>query len=107
MTGDWHLAWAAALDELELDVVAAESLLAEDHLNRGHPLADPWRPPAGLGPLPLDLRPRADAILARQLAAVAAIGRALVTNRRESGLLDRLVEYQRPTQRPAYVDCAM
>ncbi len=107
MGGDWHRAWEAALDGLELDLAAAESLLAEDHLTRDHPLTDQWHPPAGLGPLPLDLRPRADAILARQIAAVTSIGRALVINRRETGLLDRLAEQHRPAPRPAYVDCAM
>jgi hypothetical protein len=103
---DWHLAWITAIDALELDVAAAEALLTDDQRIRDQPLSDPWRPPAGLGPLPLDLRPRADAILGRQLAAGAAITRALVTNRRQAALLNR-VEGGPAARRPAYVDCAM
>src|SRR5207245_8248490 len=65
---DWHAEWVAALDALELDVSAAEALLTRDRIARDRPRPQPWRPPAGLGPLPLDLRPRADVILTRQLA---------------------------------------
>ena len=108
MTGTWHSAWTAALDALEADVEAVEALLAEDHRMRDTPRTDPWAPPAGLGPLPLDLRPRVDAILARQLAAARAVATAMVTNRRQAALLDRVeVGRQAHPPRPAYVDCAM
>src|SRR5689334_2719707 len=103
----WYAAWAAALDELELDVVTTEGLLADEHMTREHPLTDRWHPPQGLGPLPLELRPRADAVLARQLAAAAAVGQAMVANRQRAALLERLDGPQRPPRRPAYVDCAM
>ena len=52
---DWHRAWTAALDELEADVTRVEALLADDHRVRDLPVADPWTPPAGLGPLPLEI----------------------------------------------------
>jgi hypothetical protein len=103
---DWRAAWTEALDALELDVETVESLLDDEHRSRELPLADPWHPPAGLGPLPLDLRPRADAILTRQLAAAQAAAVALATNRRQAALLGA-VETGAEAKRPAYVDCAM
>ena len=87
-------------------MVAAEALLAEEHRGRDHPVADPWSPPAGLGPLPLDLRPRADAILTRQLAAAAVIAAGLGATRRQAVVAARL-ETGRDGGRPAYLDCAM
>jgi hypothetical protein len=106
VSGDWHQAWAAALDELEADVAQVEALLVEDHRVRDLPVADPWAPPQDLGPLPLDLRPRADAILSRQIAATQAIAVALTTGRRQAEMLSR-VESGAVPRRPAYVDCAM
>ena len=49
----------------------------------------------------------AHAVLARQLAAAAAVGRAMVANRHQAALLDRLDSRQHPARRPAYVDCVM
>jgi hypothetical protein len=103
---DWRTAWASALDTLEMDVIAAERLLADDHRSRDLPPADPWSPPAGLGPLPLDLRPRADAILARQLATAAAMVAGIGATRRQAALAGRL-ESGRDDDRPAYLDCAL
>jgi hypothetical protein len=107
MGSDWHQAWAAALDELEADVDAVEALLSQDHLARDYPLTDPWAPPTGLGPLPLDLRPRADAILARQIAATQAVATALVANRRQATVAARIETGGQGAPRPAYLDCAM
>jgi hypothetical protein len=104
---DWRDAWTAALDELEADVARVEALLLEDHRVRDHPLTDPWAPPEGLGPLPLDLRPRADAILSRQIATAAAVTRALATNRRQAAMAERIETGGQAAPRPAYVDCAM
>ena len=103
---DWRTAWTHALDELELDVTAAETLLAEEHRGRDLPTADPWSPPEGLGPLPIDLRPRADGILARQLAAAVAMAASIGATRRQAALAARL-ETGRDNGRPAYLDCAM
>jgi hypothetical protein len=101
----WRREWETALNALEIDVSAAEALLTDDQRLRERPVSDPWHPPAGLGPLPLDLRPRADAILTRQLAVAEAVAGALVTNRRQAALLGRMKSG--PQARPAYVDCAM
>jgi hypothetical protein len=104
---DWLAAWSAALDELEMDVEEAEAVLTGDHMLRETPLRDAWRPPAGLGPLPLDLRPRADAILARQLATAENITRALATNRRQAAVTARIETGGQAAARPSYIDCAM
>ena len=103
---DWHAEWVAALDALELDVSAAEALLTRDRIARDRPRSQPWRPPAGLGPLPLDLRPRADGILNRQLAVAEALTVALAANHRQAEMLAR-VEAGASPRRPSYVDCAL
>jgi hypothetical protein len=102
----WRQAWSAALDELELDVAAVEAMLIDAHRAQELPPADPWSPPEGLGPLPLDLRPRADAILERQLAAAVGIARALATTRRQAAVAAR-IDTGRTADRPAYLDCAL
>jgi hypothetical protein len=104
---EWRDAWAAALDDLEADVTEVEQLLAADHRVRDTPLANAWRPPEGLGPLPLDLRPRADAVLARQLTASGAIALALGTNRRQAAVAAKIETGGRGASRPAYLDYAL
>jgi hypothetical protein len=105
---DWRAAWTAALDELEADVTRVEGLLRDDHRLRDLPPAAPWAPPEGLGALPLDLRPRADAILARQIAAAQEITRALVETRRQAEAIARMETGARSTHhRPVYVDQAL
>lgn len=107
MTTDWHGAWTAALDALEADVAQVEAMITEDHRMRDNPTPDPWHPPAGLGPLPLDLRPRADAILARQITAARDLALALGANRRHAALASRIEVGTAGAPRPSYVDRAM
>src|SRR5690242_9103288 len=64
----WRGAWVAALDDLEMDVESTEAMLADSHRMAQTPRADPWQAPQDLGALPLELKPRADEILTRQLA---------------------------------------
>ncbi len=106
MTNDWRTAWTTALDALELDVATAEAMLDEEHRAAETAPADPWQPPAGMGPLPLDLRPRADAILARQLAAAEAIAHRLAANRQQAAMVSKIETGER-VSRPAYLDCAI
>jgi hypothetical protein len=106
VTVDWHHAWTAALDELEADVDRVEALLADDHRVRDLPAVDPWSPPAGLGPLPLDLCPRADSILSRQLAAAQSLALTMVGNRRQFEMTARIEAGDEP-RRPTYLDCAI
>jgi len=106
MTGDWRNAWTAALDELELDVSLIETMLADEHRNAETPPADLWRPPTELGALPLELKPRADEILTRQLRAAEEIARRLTANRKQMAVTSR-IETGEAVKRPVYVDCAM
>jgi hypothetical protein len=106
MSTDWRTEWTSALDALELDVEHTEAMLTEEHRVADEPAPDPWHPPSGLGPLPLELRPRADAILARQLAAAAEIAHRLASNRQHSAVVAKMETGER-VKRPAYLDCAM
>src|SRR4051794_7390413 len=106
MSENWHDAWSTALDELELDVSNVEAMLADEHRNAEMPPADLWRPPTELGALPLELKPRADEILTRQLRAAEEIARRLTANRKQMAVTAR-IETGEAVKRPVYVDCAM
>lgn len=107
MADAWRAAWVDALDALEADVTAIEKMIEDEHRERELPAADPWSPPASIGPLPLDLRPRADEILSRQIAAAQQLSGAITTNRRQAAFAAR-VEVGTPGKAaPSYVDCAM
>jgi hypothetical protein len=106
VTGDWRSAWTSALDELELDVVAVEAMLCDQHRDYEHAPASLWRPPTDLSALPLSLRPRADEILTRQLAAAQEISRRLTATRQQAAMVGR-IETGEAVKRPAYLDCAM
>jgi hypothetical protein len=102
----WGGAWTAALDELELDVSQVEAMLADEHRYAENPPADIWRPPTELGALPLELKPRADEILTRQLKAAEEIARRLTANRQQMAMTTR-IETGEAVKRPVYVDRAM
>ncbi|HEY0532353.1 MAG TPA: hypothetical protein VGD29_12245 [Actinoplanes sp.] len=106
MSDDWHGAWSAALDELELDVAEVEAMLADERRYAETPPADLWRPPTELGALPLELTPRADEILTRQLKAAQEIAERLTRNRRQFAVTSR-IETGEAVKRPVYVDRAM
>lgn len=106
---DWHQAWTCALEELELDVVEAERLLATgrdaadgiDIIDR-RDLAS-WRPPV-IGPLPVDLRARAEAILARQLRVADDLARMMGANRREVEVARRMTSGTLGRRQSVFVD---
>jgi hypothetical protein len=106
MNEEWHSAWSAALDELELDVAQIETMLADERRQTESPPADLWRPPTDLGALPLELKPRADEILTRQLKAAQEIARRLTANRQQFAVTAR-IETGEAVKRPVYVDRAM
>jgi hypothetical protein len=106
MSEDWRDAWTAALDELEMDVAATEAMLADSHRMAETPASNLWQPPQNLGALPLELRPRADEILTRQLAAAHEIGRRLTATRMQQAVTSRIETGER-VKRPLYLDCAM
>ena len=107
MADDWRSAWVQALDELEADVEAVERMIKEEHRNQELPLAASWQPPPGLGPLPLDLRPRADTILSRQLAAAKAAALAITANRRQTAFAAKIEVGTAGKAIPSYVDWSM
>jgi hypothetical protein len=108
MTADkWRDAWVAALDALDADVGRVEQLLADGQRVRDLPITDPWSPPPGLGPLPLDLCPRADAILARQLNATRELAVAIAANRRQALFASKVESGGYGKAPPTYVDRAM
>jgi len=106
VTTDWRAAWTAALDELELDVVATEAMLTDARRLAELPASDLWQPPTELGALPLELLPRADEILTRQLAAAQEIARRLTATRAQQVMTSK-IETGEASKRPVYLDCAM
>jgi hypothetical protein len=96
----------AALDEMELDVAAAEAMLADDHRYAEHAPANLWQAPTDLGTLPLELRPRADEILTRQLRAAEEIARRMIATRQQMAMNAR-IETGEAVKRPVYLDCAL
>ena len=107
MADDWRSAWVQALDELEADVEAVERMIREEHRSQDLPAATPWDPPSGLGPLPLDLRPRADSILTRQLEAAKAAAMAITVNRRQTAFAAKVEVGTAGKAVPTYVDYNM
>ncbi len=107
MADQWRDAWVAALDALEADVEAVERMIREEHRTQELPSADPWNPPSDLGPLPIDLRPRADVILTRQLEAARAAALAITANRRQNAFAARVEVGTAGKAVPSYLDCAL
>ena len=104
--GDWRSSWCAALDELELDVATVEAMLDDEHRHAETPPASIWKAPTELGALPLELKPRADEILTRQLKTAQEIARRLTANRQQLAMTAR-IETGESVKRPVYVDRAM
>ena len=104
--GEWRDAWSTALDELELDVATIEAMLDDEHRHAETPPADIWKPPTELGALPLELRPRADEILTRQLKAAEEIARRMTATRQQMTMTTK-IETGEAVKRPVYVDRAM
>jgi hypothetical protein len=93
--------WGEVLDRMELDVTAVEALLAE----RGRTApgqVEPWSAPADLGPIPPELRPRADAVLERQLAASLAVVAAMTATSRQAIVAGRMRSQHGAA--PSYLD---
>jgi len=101
----WREEWVAALDALEADVVTIERLIEDEHRVQALPAAKPWSAPTGLGKLPMDLKPRADRILARQIAAARAVSTAITGNRRQTAYAAKVEVGTAGKAVPAFVDC--
>jgi hypothetical protein len=107
MVESWRQTWIDALDAMDADVDAVEQMIKDDHDRRDLPAAVPWELPAGLGRLPLDLRPRADFILARQLEVAHALSRAITANRQQKAFAARVEVGTQGKPVPSYVDYAL
>lgn len=115
-TDRWTVAWTRALEDLELDVAAAESLLVATRHGREVPAVHgpdrvggvrsgdrpAWRPPSGLGPLPASLQSRAQALLERQLDVARRTAEAALLSRRHSQAAEAM--RARPPAVPVYLD---
>lgn len=107
MGEDWRSAWVAALDALEADVETVEQMIESEHRERELAVTPSWAPPPTIGPLPAELRPRADAILSRQIAAAQQLSGAITTNRRQAAFAARVEVGTAGRATSSYVDCAM
>jgi hypothetical protein len=107
MTEPWRQAWVAALDALEADVESVERMIGDEHRQQDLAAATAWAPAPELGPLPVDLKKRADDILARQLAAARASAAAMTTNRRQQAFADRVEVGKAGKSVPSYLDRAV
>ena len=101
LTADFHDAWVAELDRLEVDVALAEAMLAADHMELEEPA--PWAPPAMRGPLPADLEPRARLVLERQLAVAHLLAERLTRTDRHRRYTQAIRNTAHP-EVPVYVD---
>lgn len=101
---DWDAAWLTALDELELAADEAERLLASTHLPPTAEVAAAtrWTPPTGLGLLPLALKTRAEALLARHLDLARRTAAAAAMSRREASVVQQITA--RAPALPVYLD---
>lgn len=100
----FHARWERALADLEVEVEHAEELLRVAHLPTPHDVAvrAAWRSPGDLGPLPLALLDRAQALHARQLEVAQRLAEQAAVSRRHLAATDAL--RARPDATPVYVD---
>jgi hypothetical protein len=100
----FRVEWEQALAALELDVAAAEHLLAATRTGTETDAGlGSWAPPASIGPIPEDLVERARIVLARQLALVEEVATAAVTSRQHLEV-HRRMRQDHPSSRPLFVD---
>lgn len=109
MSGGFEVAWAAALDELELDVARAEDLLRGIHLSAETPedWHSAWAPPRVVGTLPDAYVERATLLLARQRRVAAELAGRAVQAAQQASAAQRLRASARPASVPVYVDQAV
>jgi hypothetical protein len=94
--------WAAALDELEALALTADTTGGAG-LDDAAPRLLAWTPPAGLGPLPVELADRAAAVAVAQRDALAQVDDARLVVLRHLEVV-RTVEASRQPERPVYLD---
>jgi hypothetical protein len=95
-----HDAWQVDLDRIELDVLRAERALD----NGSELRVDAWDVPGNHGPLPAELRERAETILSRQRDVMERIADRLGVTLRHQGVLDRVGLGSSLNNVPIYLD---
>jgi len=90
--GEAIATWASVLDDLE--TATARS---------GEVASGTWAPPVGLGPLPVDLQPRAAEVLARQQSTRQRLDAELRDVTGQLGAV-RAVGRSAAPERPVYLD---
>ena len=102
--------WATVLDELEGEVLAAESTLRsdrDDDIAAWGRRAEDWVPPSSsLGPVPEDLRERAARLLQHQLAVAEELVERIIQSRRQRDVAARM-SYGPPRPVASYIDRAL
>lgn len=100
----WHDAWAAALDDLEVTLEAAERLLRGEEPGQDETPA--WHPPDMKGPMPAEHVARAQALLGRQRLLISQVASARVGVRQKLELLAKLTgsNGSQRSSTPVYVD---
>ena len=89
-------AWRAVLDELEAAIDRAEDVLASN----GEAAVPPaFTPPAVPGPVPAELRARAQALVDRATGIEAALAAAAAATRGQLARLPRLTAVHDPVSR--------
>jgi hypothetical protein len=95
-----HDAWQVDLDRIELDVLRAERALDTGAELR----TDTWDLPSNHGPIPGDLRERAQGILDRQRAVMARIAEQLGINLRHQTVIEKAGLTSSLSNVPVYLD---
>ena len=99
--------WEQILSRLEIDVEAAERLLASpDHATgpEHQPASTVWTAPTDAGPVPDRLRPRAEDLLARQQRTAEALALSLAANNRQRDFAARVTGATAARAVPTYLD---
>jgi len=101
-TASRHEAWEVALDRIELDLIRAERAL---EAGTGLTRVDEWEVPDYYGPIPVALRPRAEAILARQRQTLRGIAAQLGVNAQHQAIVEGVSQLSgRGHDQAVYVD---
>lgn len=108
--GGPHHAWEVELDRLESDVTATEELLTRLTGTTPTDETDPaatapaWTAPTGLGTLPAELLPRAEALLVRQQQVTELLRTAQSATTRQRDFAARVTGATATRATPAYLD---
>jgi hypothetical protein len=94
--------WQTVLDRIELDVIRAERAL---ELDGDLTPVEEWHVPVTYGPLPPELRDRAEEILGRQRRVLSRLSEQLTATTRHRAIVDDVAQLSsRTSELAVYVD---